>query len=132
MPSIDRINPQTLAAPPGGRYAHVVRAGNLVWIAGQTARNAAGELVGPGDALAQSRQIYENLRAAMESVGGGLEHLAKVTIYLTDEAHTGASRQAQDEYVAANPAPASTMVIVKALARPEYLVEVEAFAVLPG
>ncbi|MEK9659496.1 MAG: RidA family protein [Chloroflexota bacterium] len=132
MPSIERINPPTLAAPPGGRYAHVVRAGSLVWIAGQTARNAAGELVGPGDALAQSRQVYENLRAAMESVGGGLEHLTKVTVYLTREVDVAASRQAQDEYAAAHPVPASTMVVIKALARPEYLVEIEAFAVLPG
>ena len=130
MPDIQRTNPAGLAPPPGNRYSHVVRWGNLAWISGQTSRGADGAVIGQGDAPAQARQVYANLRTAIESVGGTFENIVKVTIFITSEEHLSAARAAQNECWGDAPPPASSMVIVQALAQPEYFIEIEAFAVL--
>lgn len=130
MPDMQRTNPDGLAPPPGGRYSHVVRWGNLAWIAGQTSRGPDGAVIGAGDADAQARQVYANLRTAIESVGGTFANIVKVTIFITSEEHLPAARAAQNECWGGAPPPASSMVIVKALAQPDYLIEIEAFAVL--
>ena len=130
MSDIERTNPEGLAPPPGGRYSHVVRWGNLVWIAGQTSRGPDGKVIGLDSAPAQCRQVYENLRTAIESVGGTFANIVKVTIFVTSEAYLPAARAAQNECWGDAPTPASSMVIVRALAQPEYLIEIEAFAVL--
>lgn len=130
MPDIQRTNPEGLAPPPGGRYSHVVRSGNLVWIAGQTSRGPDGKVIGLDNAPAQCRQTYDNLRTAIEAVGGTFANIVKVTIFITSEAYLPAARAAQNECWGDAPTPASSMVIVRALAQPEYLIEIEAFAVL--
>ena len=130
MVDIQRINPPGLAPPPGNRFAHVVKSGNLVWIAGQTSRGADGQTIGKGDTLAQARQVNANLKTAIESVGGALSNIVKVTIFLTPDADVEAARQAQNEYRDENALPASSMVFVHALVNPDYLIEVEAFAVV--
>lgn len=130
MPEITRTNPEGLSAPPGNRYAHVVRWGNLVWIAGETARDVNGDVVGKGDCFAQCEKVYDNLRVAMEAAGGTLTNVVKVTIFLTSEDDLADCRRAQNECWGDNALPASTMVIVKGLANPDYLVEIEAFAVV--
>ena len=130
MPDIQRTNPDGLAPPPGGRYSHVVRWGNLAWIAGQTSRGPDGAVIGAGDADAQARQVYANLLTAIESVGGTFANIVKVTIFITSEEHLATARAAQNECWGGAPPPASSMVIVKALAQPDYLIEIEAFAVL--
>ena len=130
MSDIERTNPEGLAPPPGGRYSHVVRWGNLVWIAGQTSRGPDGKVIGLDSGPAQARQCYENLRTAIESVGGTFANIVKVTIFVTSEAYLPAARAAQNECWGDAPTPASSMVIVRALAQPEYLIEIEAFAVL--
>ena len=130
MPDIERTNPEGLAPPPGGRYSHVVRSGNLVWIAGQTSRGPDGAVIGLDNAPAQARQVYANLRTAIEAVGGTFANIVKVTIFITSEAYLPAARAAQNECWGDAATPASSMVIVRALAQPEYLIEIEAFAVL--
>ena len=130
MVDIQRINPPGLAPPPGNRFAHVVKSGNLVWIAGQTARGPDGVTIGKGDTLAQARQVNANLKTAIESVGGALSNIVKVTIFLTPDADVEAARQAQNEYRDENALPASSMVFVHALVNHDYLIEVEAFAVV--
>ena len=130
MVDIQRINPPGLSSPPGNRFAHVVKSGNLVWIAGQTSRGPDGETIGKGDTLAQARQVNANLKTAIESVGGALSNIVKVTIFLTPDADVEAARQAQNEYRDENALPASSMVFVHALVNPDYLIEVEAFAVV--
>jgi len=128
---VERINPAGLAPPPGNRFAHVVRSGNHVWIAGQTARTADGVNVGVGEPRAQADQVYANLRTAMASVGGTLADIVKVTIFLTPgENVLAAARAAQNECWGDNPLPASSMVIVHALVQPDYVIEIEAEAVL--
>ena len=122
MPEIERINPAGLAPPPGGRYAHVVRWGSRVWIAGQTSRE--------GDARRQADKVYENLATAIGAVGGTLSNIVKVTIFLTSTDSLAAARAAQNECWGEHALPASSMVIVSALAQPAYLIEIEAEAVI--
>ncbi len=66
--SIQHINPTTLAKPTG--YSHVIKDGNMVYIAGQVARDRNGKTVGVGDAKAQAEQVFKNLEAALASCGG--------------------------------------------------------------
>ena len=125
------LDPPTLPKPRG-RYAQVVRAGNLVFIAGQTSVDLDGEMVGGDDPLAQARQVYSNVRAAIESVDGTLADIVSQTIHITDAAYVAAVQEARGSLWAEGEAPTSTLVVCKALARAEYLVEVDAIAVLEG
>jgi 2-iminobutanoate/2-iminopropanoate deaminase len=130
MANIERFNPPQLAPPPGNRFAHVVRSGNRAWISGQTARDANGATVGVGNAKEQAEKVYENLRIAIGAVGGTLANIVKVTIFLTSENSLTSAREAQNTCWGDARLPASSMVIVKALAHPDFLIEIEAEAVL--
>ncbi|MEU9038828.1 RidA family protein [Streptomyces sp. NPDC048352] len=126
-----------IAAPegvcPGGGYSHVVwGTGRFVTVSGQCALDEKGEVVGEGDPAAQARQVFENLRRCLAAAGAGFEDVVKLTYYVTDVAHLPAVRAARDEVIAADRLPASTAVQVAALFRPELLLEVEAFAILPS
>ncbi|MEV6952467.1 RidA family protein [Streptomyces sp. NPDC051183] len=125
-----------IAAPegvsPGVNYSHVVwGTGRFVAVSGQCALDEKGEVVGEGDAAAQARQVFENLRRCLAAAGAGFEDVVKLTYFVTDVAHLPAVRAARDEVIAPDHLPASSAVQVSALFRPELLVEVEAFAILP-
>lgn len=125
-----------IAAPegvaPGAGYTHVVMGtGRLVALSGQVALDEHGEVVGAGDPAAQARQVFENLRRCLAAAGATFDDVVKLTYYVTDVAHLPAVRSARDEYVDTARRPASTAVQVAALFRPELLLEVEAFALLP-
>jgi enamine deaminase RidA (YjgF/YER057c/UK114 family) len=122
-----------IAAPEGmaaGRgYSHVVTGGGrLVVVSGQVAQDEHGELVGPGDAGAQARQVFENLRRCLAEVGSGFGDVVKLGIFLLDVADLPAIRAARDEVIDTTRPPASTAVQVAALFAPGYLVEIEAWA----
>jgi reactive intermediate/imine deaminase len=119
------LNPKGLSTPTG--YTHVVapQRGRLVFIAGQVAADATGAVVGKGDFKAQTRQVYENLKTAVEAAGATMADVAKINVYVTDISQIAAMREVRQQYFTGNP-PASTLVQVVALARPEYLIEVEA------
>jgi reactive intermediate/imine deaminase len=123
-------NPPTLSKPTG--YTHVVEVnrGKTVYIAGQVAFDATGALVGKQDFIAQTRQVMENLKAALASAGATFENVVKVNTYVTDMSQIQALREIRTSYFGANP-PASTLVQVVALARPELMIEIEAIAVVP-
>jgi reactive intermediate/imine deaminase len=123
------INPPALSTPTG--YTHIVAPikGRLVFIAGQVATDRTGAVVGKGDFKAQTKQVFENLKAAAEAAGGTMADIAKITIYATDVSQIAAIREVRQQYVAANP-PASTFVQVVRLARPEFLIEIEAILVV--
>ena len=125
------LNPDTIHKPFG--YSHVaqVRAGRPVYIAGQVAMDRDGELVGPGDVDAQATQVFENLTAALASVGATWNNVVKLTYFLIDASALPAIRAVRDRYVNTEHPPASTAVEVRRLFRDEYLIEVEAVAVLP-
>ncbi len=126
-----------IPAPEGvaaaANYAHVVLGrGTFVAVSGQVAFDEAGEVVGPGDAAAQARQVFENLRRCLAAAGATFADVVKLTYYVTDVAHLPAVRAARDEALGPGALPASTAVQVAALFRPELLMEVEAFAVVDG
>jgi reactive intermediate/imine deaminase len=125
------INPEALSAPVGP-YAHVVTAppgGRLVFCAGAVAFDAEGEVVGEGDIVAQTRQVMENLSAALEAAGATFADVVKVTNYVTDASQWPQVLPVRAEYIP-EPFPASTFVEVSALMFPELLIEIEAVAVV--
>ena len=124
---VERIQPDGLSRPTA--YTHVVRAGNTVYIAGQTASDASGKVVGVGDMEAQAAQVFENIGKALASVGGTFANLVKITTYLTRGADIEAYRRTRSRYLATD-LPASTLLVIDRLANPDFLVEVEAVAVL--
>ena len=128
--SANFINPEGMHRPTG--YTHVVEvtAGRPEFVSGQVALDGAGELVGPGDVAAQARQVFENLRAALGSVGASLQQVVKLTFYLVDATQMPAVRQVRDQFLDTARPPASTAVEVRRLVRDDLLIEVEAVAIL--
>jgi len=121
---IEHINPPGLSTPAG--YTHVVTAtgGKVVFVSGQVS--------GEGDLATQARQVYENLRIALAAAGATFADVVKQTTYVVgfkpeDRAVIGEVRR---QYLPADRPPASTLVGVQALAAPQYLIEVEAIAVV--
>lgn len=108
-----------------------VRGGRTVYIAGQVALNREGQIVGEGDFEAQVRQTFENIRSGLEAVGMNFSHVIKLGLYLTDIANLATLRRVRDEFVNPGNPPASTLVQVVSLFRPEFLFEAEAIAVAP-
>ena len=125
--SAERIQPEGLAQP--ATYAQVVKAGNTIYIAGQVAQDERGQLVGRGDFAAQAIQVFENLKRALASVGGDFGDLVKINIYLTDARYREPLVEIRARYLE-GALPAATLVVVAALAQPEYLLEIEGVAVL--
>lgn len=124
------LNPDGLPAPVGP-YSNVVTTapGRLVFVAGQIAFDANGELVGPGDIAAQTRQVMENIRLALEAAGATFADVVRVVNYITDVSLFGEMAAVRKEYLV-EPYPASTLVEVSALMFPEVLIEIEAIAVV--
>ena len=124
------INPPTLAQPPG--YTQVVEAqgGRTLYISGQVALDAEGNLVGPGDVQAQMRQVFENLKAALAAAGADFSHVVKLTYFVADFSQLEGLRDIRDDYVNTDHPPASTAVQVVRLFREDLLIEVEAVAVV--
>ena len=123
-------SPETIHRPFG--YSHVaeVTAGRPVYIAGQVALDPAGELVGPGDIAAQTRQVFDNLQAALQTVGASFEQVVKLNYYLVDASQLPVVREVRNEYINTEQPPASTAVEVRRLFRDDILIEVEAVAVV--
>jgi 2-iminobutanoate/2-iminopropanoate deaminase len=124
------INPPGLATPTG--YTHVVVAADrrTVYVAGQVALDSTGKLVGAGDFRAQAEQVFANLRRALASVGASFADVVKSTTFITDAKQVPALRQVRTRYLDPKHLPASTLLVVSALARPELLIEIEVVAVL--
>jgi reactive intermediate/imine deaminase len=115
--------------PPVNGYSHAVAfSGQLVAVSGQVPLDGQGRLAGQDDARAQVRQVFDNLTAALGAAGAGMEHVVKLTVYLTDITDLGVFRQVRDEYISADNPPASTLVQVSSLASPDFRVEIEALA----
>jgi reactive intermediate/imine deaminase len=123
------INPPGLSKPTG--YTHVVapQRGRLVFIAGQVSADPSGAVIGKGDFKAQAKQVFENLKAAVEAAGRTMADVAKINVYTTDLSEIALMREIRQQYFKGNP-PASTLVQVVSLARPDYLLEIEAIVVV--
>ena len=126
---LEWINPDGLGKNPA--FSQIVKAGKLLFIAGQTGVTANGKVIGPG-MKQQYEQALNNLVTALKSQGTDLDHVAKLTTYVTsmDEFRTPEMADFRVKRFGSHP-PANTLVQVARLADPAYKVEVEAIAVLP-
>ncbi|MBW5424420.1 RidA family protein [Streptomyces sp. BG9H] len=116
---------------PASAYTHVVMgSGRFIAVSGQLALDEKGELVGEGDAAAQARQIFENLRRCLAAAGATFDDVVKLTYFVTDMAHMPAVRAARDAFLDPERLPAASAVQVVSLVAPEFLMEIEAFAVV--
>ena len=124
-------NPESIAKPPG--YSHVVEVtgpGRTVYFAGQLGIDKSGRM--GANAREQIEIAFENVKAALASVGAGFEHVVKLNNYIVDiGTNIGHYREVRDRFVNTSSPPASTTVGVPQLARPGAVFEVEAIAVLP-
>ena len=123
------LKPETLPAPFG--YSQVVEStgSRIVHVSGQVPLNAQNELVGEGDFQAQARQAFENVRLALEAVGMTFHDVVKMQFFLTDVAHVPQVRAIRDEFVNTEQPPASTLVEVSALFRPDVMFEMDVVAI---
>jgi enamine deaminase RidA (YjgF/YER057c/UK114 family) len=126
------VNPPTLVKPNG--YTHVVVApdGRTAYIAGQVAYDSTGQLVGGSDFRAQAERVFQNLERALASIGGSLADVVKTTTFVTDAKHVPLLRDIRLKHLSRNRPPANTLLVVSSLARPEFLIEIEAVALLGG
>lgn len=115
---------------PVSHFTHVVTAGRLVFVSGCVATDGAGKLVGGSDVVAQARQVHENLKRCLAAAGATFADICKVTVFVRNMAHREAINTVRKEYFGQS-RPASTLVEVSRFVRDEYLLEIEATAVLP-
>lgn len=132
MPDILRFsNPEAIAKPPG--YSHVVEVigpGRLVYFAGQLGMDRSGKM--GADIREQIELAFQNLKAALASVGARFEHVVKINNYIVDIGkNIGHFREVRERYLNTAAPPASTTIGVPELARPGALFEIEAVAILP-
>jgi len=130
MSELTRI-PAPDGLAPAAQYSHVVMGtGTFVAVSGQLALDEDGKIVGEGDAAAQARQVFENLSRCLAAAGATFDDIVKLTYFVTDVAHLPAIRAARAAHIPDDRLPAASAVQVAALVRPEFLMEIEAFAVL--
>jgi enamine deaminase RidA (YjgF/YER057c/UK114 family) len=127
---LKHTNPDRIHPPTG--YTHVVevQSGRVAYISGQVALDKAGELVGEGDIVAQTRQVFENIKSALEALGTDFGGVIKLNYYAVDVSRLAEIREVRNEFLITP--PASTFVVVKGLVRPELLIEIEAIVALPS
>lgn len=117
---------------PNGHFSQAIEAGpgRLLFISGMTARRVDGSIAGIGDVETQTRQVCENLKAAVEEAGGTLNDICRVDVFIRNMEHFETIHKVRREYFDV-PAPASTMVEVNNFTSPDYLIEINAIAVVP-
>jgi len=121
------LNPSVVHRPVG-LYSHAVKARFFVFVAGQLGLDGNGNVIGPGDIEVQTRAAFDNLKRVLEASGSDLDRIVLLNIYVTDmTAFQTKAREVRRDYFLRE-FPAITVVEVKGLARPEYMVEIEAVA----
>jgi len=129
-PQVKRSNPPALSKPTG--YTHVVEVtgpSKTIYISGQIALDKDGNVVGAGDMKAQAEQVFRNLQAALASAGAKFSDVVKMNTFITDMQQAPAVREVRARYFG-DTSPASTLVQVVHLARPEFMLEIEVIAVV--
>jgi enamine deaminase RidA (YjgF/YER057c/UK114 family) len=130
-PSIKRLNPPELGTPPGYSQIVEVSASRIIFIAGQTALDRDGRLVGNNDFAKQAAQVFCNLAIALTASGCTAAHLVKLTVFLTDMNNLASYREARNRFFASvtpPAAPAVTLVEVSQLYGADFMIEIEAIA----
>jgi 2-iminobutanoate/2-iminopropanoate deaminase len=117
---------------PSGHFSQattIEARGRLVFVSGMTARRPDGSVAGVGDVEAQTRQVLDNIKAAMEAAGGTLDDVCRVDVYIRNMEHFDTIHKVRREYFRP-PLPASTMVEVTKMVSPDYLIEISAIGVI--
>jgi 2-iminobutanoate/2-iminopropanoate deaminase len=125
---VQRINPAALSAPNGYSHVVVTQGGRTIYVSGQVPLTKDGKLIGAGNMEAQTRQVFENLKAALAGAGAEVKDLVKINIYTTDASQLPAIRKVRDQYIQGD-LPTSTFMEVKALFRPDVMIEIDGIAV---
>jgi len=128
----ERLCPEGMLKPRGS-YSQVVTSdpGRMIFTAGQVALDDEGKIVGIGDIRAQTKQVFENIKRAVEAAGGSLNDIVSMTVYSTNAKFSAEVSEVRRQVFGSN-LPASTQVQVAALMRPELLIEINAIAILPS
>lgn len=130
--NIEFLNPPTLCPTFG--WTHVVTAtgGKTIYISGQVGINEKGEVVGKGDMKRQTEQAFENIRLALAAAGATYQDVVKTNLYVVGlrPEHVPIIREVRSRFVSADHPPSSTLVGVSALVGPDWLIEIEAVAVV--
>ena len=124
--------PNTMPKSVGYSQLAVVTGGAVVFIAGQVALDKSGNVVGKNDFEAQVQQVFENLKAALEAAGSTFNDVVKLNSYFLDLSHVSEFRRTRDKYIDIKNPPASTAIQVSRLFQPDFLIEIEAVAVVPS
>lgn len=126
------INPQSMVKPGAYTPAISVNGGRTIYISGQVAQDGAGNIVGTGDLLAQTEQVYKNLATTLAASDASFDDVVKLNVYVVGykPEHRAVLQSVREKFVNKDNPPASTLIGVQALARPEFMVEVEAVAVV--
>jgi enamine deaminase RidA (YjgF/YER057c/UK114 family) len=127
------LNPPALCPTCGWTHVVTVTGGKTIYISGQVAVNERGEVVGKGDLRAQTEQTYANLKHALLAAGATFRDVVKMNLYVVGlkPEHVPMLREVRSRYVNAQQPPASTLVGVSALVGADWLIEIEAVAVIP-
>ena len=131
MPRQQIVSPRL--GRPSGHFSHantVGAHGRIVFISGMTSKAADGSVVGVGDIESQTRQMCENVKAAVEAAGGTMADICRVDVYVKDMAGFDIIHRVRRVYFP-DPPPASTMVAISGFTHPDYLIEMNAIAVIP-
>ncbi len=126
-------NPATLSKPNGYSHLAEVVTGKMIYIAGQVALDKQGQLVGRDDFAAQVEQVFANLGEALDAAGGSFADVVKLNYFCVDRvdrSNMTLVRETRDRHVNTESPPVSTFVFVSSLVRPEWLIEIEAVAVV--
>ncbi len=121
-----RVRSEHVAEPPPGLWSNCLRVGQFVYIAGLTARDADGHMPAQGE-YAQTRVIFEKMKALVTAAGGAMGDIVKLTVFVTDITRNTEVWRARKEFFAGD-FPACSLVEVRALAKPDTLVEIEGVA----
>jgi enamine deaminase RidA (YjgF/YER057c/UK114 family) len=132
MPA-DFLNPPSLCPTFGWTHVVTVNGGKTIYISGQVGINEKGEVVGKGDLKRQTEQAFENIRLALAAAGATYQHVVKTNLYVVGlrPEHVPIIREVRSRYVWGEHPPSSTLVGVSALVGPDWLIEIEAVAVIP-
>ena len=125
------LNPNTVAKPIRPTFSQAVKVAGrtFLFISGQVSVDKYGNTVGKGDIVIQTKQVLENIRAIVEAAGGTMNDIVKITVYLVDMKYFDDVHKVRAEYFKEEP-PASTLVQVSRLVSPDWLIEIDAVAVL--
>jgi 2-iminobutanoate/2-iminopropanoate deaminase len=127
------FNPEGMPGTMGYSQVAEITCGKIVYISGQVSRDASDAMVGDGDFGAQVEQVFKNIKIAVEAAGGSFANIIKLNYYCVasvEPSQMPVVREIRDRFVNTEKPPASTFVVVSRLVRPEWLIEIEAIAVV--